>query len=1090
VDCPSCKAVVLDDARFCHRCGAALSALCRECGWANPPGASFCAGCGAALPGARPSPSPGRMPPADAEQRQVTVMFSDLAGSAALSARLEPERLRRVLSRYHEAVAAVIRRFDGHVAKFLGDGVLAFFGWPGAHEDDAERAVRAGLEIVEAIGVLEPDLRLQARIGISTGLVVAAEVGGAGHEVVGEPPNRAARLQALAEPDSVVIGPRTRRLLGDLFEYADLGVHPIKGFDDPVQVWQVRRPRRTTERFAALHGAALAPLVGREHEIGLLLARWEQAREDEGQLVLLSGEPGIGKSRIVETLRQRLADRIHGELRYQCLPYFQSSPLHPVIEELELAAGIARDDDAAVKRDKLDAHLLPLGLAKGEVFELLAELLAIPQSGRAIALEPNPQVKKTRILDALMARFSALARRMPLLVVVEDAHWLDPTSRELVERMVDAVAGVRALIVLTSRPDVAPLRTGRANVTALALNRLGRRQARLLVEAIAADRRLPVATVEQIVARTDGVPLFIEELTKTLLEAARPGDGVDVAPAPTIPETLQDSLMARLDRVAATREVAQIAATIGREVDYDLLAAVAGLPEDELRRALDQLVAAELLFVRGEPPAAVYGFKHALVQEAAYRGLLRERRAQLHERIAHVLAADFPHVLATNPELIAHHCTEAGLDEEAVEFWREAGETALSRGAPQEATTHLENALRLLERFPDSVPRKRTELGLLTALGGVLIAARGFAAAETGRTFERAWGLARELDDYAARFPVLFGRWIFHIARAEVDEAQGEAEAMLQLAELRDDQVARLVAHRTLANSRFFQGDLAATESHAGQVLELYDRARHASLAAQYAGDPAVVCSFFLAHARLRRGFPEQARALAERGLSEARAAGHLVTLAHGLHHGCLFHLLYRAPAIVLPLADELVELATHFGLPFWRALGQIFRGAARVEGGEAARGLAELRAGLDAYRATSGRLYLPYALAWLGEAARAAGEPQAGLGAIAEARELIEATGVRGFEAHVHRIGGRLRLALPEPDAAAEADLRRAMEVAAAQDARLSELRAATDLAALWCERGEAGRARALLGPLHARFTEGFEIADLRDARRLLDAL
>ncbi len=721
MNCLVCGAAASADAgRFCTRCGAALGQRCPDCGRDNPPGAAFCAECGVRL-AADGEPQGAAAPRSDVERRQLTVLFCDLVGSTPLAAALDPEDMRQLMAAYQRCCAEVVGALDGHVAKYLGDGVLAFFGYPQAQEGDAERAVRAGLQLIEAVAALPPpaglgpELRLEARIGVATGLVVVGDLIGAGaakeEAVVGETPNLAARLQALAEPGSLLISARTRRLIGDLFECVDLGEQPLKGFAQPVPVSRVLAVRRV-DRFAALRAGALTPLVGREQEILLLGERWREAAAGEGQVVVLAGEPGIGKSRIVMALQEQLAAQPHTLLRFQCLPYYRNSPLQPVIDELERATAIHRDDDSAAKLDKLARHLAPLeaaAAAGAALLPLLAGLLSIPTGERAPAVALSPQRRKAKTLAALDARLRGLAAQAPALIVFEDVHWIDPTSRELLEQLVDAAHLLPALVVITQRPAELPLRFNQANLTALGLSRLSRRQGSLMIERMTAGRPLPDELVERIVERADGVPLFIEELTKSVLEQVAERDGRAAAGAAAggfpIPESLQDSLTARLDRLGRAKEVAQIAAVIGREFSYELLAAVAPLAEAELRAALARLVETELVFCRGEPPDALYTFKHALVQETAYHAVLRERREELHARIARTLAADFPEVLESRPELIAYHCTEAGLDEEAVEFWREAGERAISRSAAPEAVAHLHQ--RACRCWPSS-PRAAT----------------------------------------------------------------------------------------------------------------------------------------------------------------------------------------------------------------------------------------------------------------------------------------------------------------------------------------------------------------------------------------------
>jgi class 3 adenylate cyclase/tetratricopeptide (TPR) repeat protein len=1104
MNCPTCGEALADQDQFCTRCGAALVECCPACGGENPPGATFCGVCGGRLEAApiqdrraRGSPEPASMR-SEAGRRQLTVLFADLVGSTALSERLDPEDMRAVINAYQKSCAAVVERYDGQIAKYMGDGVLAYFGYPQAHEEDPERAVRAALDLVQAVRDLapRPELALEVRVGIATGLVVVGDLIGEGaakeQAVIGNTPNLAARLQELARPGDVLISAGTRRLIRNLFECEDLQPRELKGFAEPVRMSRVRG-LRAVDRFEALR-TSLTPLIGREQEIALLTERWRRAAEGEGNVVVLSGEPGVGKSRIVLALQERLARESHDVVRYQCLPYYRNSRLQPVIEELERTAEIGRDDSQDAKLAKLQTHLNNIQMT-GSTTQLLTALLGIPTEERGPSIALEPERRKAKTLDALVQRLKAMSARRPLLVVFEDVHWIDPTSKELLERVVDGMRAAPALVLVTLRPEGPPISFGQANVTALTLSRLSQRQSATLIAGVTGGKQLPAALIERIVAHADGVPLFIEELTKTVLEDGVVADSGDhyVLTGPltelVIPDTLHDSLTARLDRLGPVKEVAQIAAVIGREFSYELLAAIADLPERELQGALRQLCAAELVFGRGEPPDALYAFKHVLVQETAYNAVLRARRAELHGRIAHTLGADFPDVLENRPELIAHHCTEAGLDEEAVEFWREAGELAISRSAAHEAVAHLQSALGILARFPESRHRDKTELGLQTSLGGALIAAKGFAAPETGGAFARAWELCQRVGDEGRQYPVLFGRWIHHISRAELDQSLAVAGDLLRLAEAQADPVPRIIAHRALANSQFFIGDLVAARTHAEQALACYQPARRPELAVRYAADPYVPAAYFLAHSLLRMGYPDSARRHAADALARARELGHVLTMAHALHHDCLFYLLARDPLVVRQQADALIGLADEHGLPFWQALGRIFRGRALFDAGRAGLGRDELQAGLAAYRATEGTLYLPYALTLWAEVCRMLGELEEGLDAVAEARRAIEASGIGGFEAHAQRVQGELHQANGDLDAAADC-MQRAIATARRQQARLSELRAAVSLANLWRERGKDKEAYDLVAPLYAWFTEGLQSPDLRAAATLLDQL
>jgi class 3 adenylate cyclase/predicted ATPase len=663
-----------------------------------------------------------------AERRQVTVMFSDLVGSTALSAHMDPEDLREIISAYQKCVAETVVRFGGFVAKYMGDGVLVYFGYPQAHEDDAERAVRAGLGLIAAVTALKLPVSLQTRVGIATGLVVVGDLIGSGEAqergIVGETPNLAARLQAMAEPNTVVIAESTRQLLGNLFELEDLGAKDLKGIAGPARAWAAIRASSVESRFEAMHSTGLTALVGREEELELLVRRWSRAKTGEGQVVLLSGEPGIGKSRLAAALLERLAGEPHTRLRYFCSPQHTDSALYPIIGQMERAAGFAHDDTAQTKHDKLDA-VLAQSFTPPQDAALFAEMLSLPNDGRYSAPELTPEQRRQKTLEALTAQLEALSRQKPVLMIFEDAHWADPTSLEAFGRVVDRIKALSVLLIETYRPEFEPPWIGRPYVTALTLNRLGERETAAIIDSLTGNKLLPPSVRQDIIGRTDGIPLFVEEMTKAVLEAESEGDARQTAggvsfPASVVPASLHASLMARLDRLGPAREVAQIGAAIGREFSHALLGAVAGTPEQELASALDRLVAAGLVFRQGVSPQATYLFKHALVQDAAYGTLLREPRRALHARIAETLENQFAEIAENQPELLARHCTEAGLIEKAAGLWRTAGQRSLARCALLEGTEQLKRALDQIASLPATPALRHEEIKLQVAFANAL----------------------------------------------------------------------------------------------------------------------------------------------------------------------------------------------------------------------------------------------------------------------------------------------------------------------------------------------------------------------------------
>jgi class 3 adenylate cyclase/predicted ATPase len=1041
--------------------------------------------------------------PRAAERRQLTVLFCDLVGSTELAARLDPEDLREVMRAYQTACANVIGRFEGHVAKFLGDGVLAYFGWPKAHEDDAERAVRAGRELVEAVGRLEPraEVRLQARVGVATGHVVVGDLTGQDasdkDSVSGETPNLAARLQALAEPGTVVISQATRRLLGGVFELHDLGPVRLKGFAEPLAAFRVEGEGRAEGRFEARQTAGLTPLVGRDEEIALLLRRWGQARDGEGQVVLLAGEPGIGKSRLVREVRDRLAEEPHIRLVYQCSPHHTTGPLHPLIEQLERAAGFERDDPHEVKLDKLEA-LLTRGTDKlDEAVPLIAALLGVPAGERHPLPELTPQRQKQLTLEALVDQLDGLSAGQPVLLAYEDVHWIDPTTQELVGLAIERIPRLPVLAIISFRPEFIAPWSGQPHVSTLALTRLGRRDGAAMLEQVVGEKALPDEVAAQIVAKTDGVPLFVEELTKAVLESgllADAGDRYELAgplPPLAIPATLHDSLMARLDRLAPVKEVAQIGAAIGREFSYTLLAAVTDRPETELQAALDQLVASELVFRRGTPPDATYSFKHALVQDAAYGTLLKSRRQHLHARIAEVLEEQFPEQADAQPELLAHHCAQAGFVEQAVDYWYKAGRQAMARSATVEALAQLTRALDLLAGLPLGPDRDHKELDLQIALGAALIATKGWAAPEVGKTYTRARELCTSEDQISHLLAALSGLFQHHLHWSSKLVALQVAEELLRLAEQTQDRPAQAVGHRSLTAALLFNGQLRRAMMHCERALALYDPAHRASPVNMSGSGTRVASLLFMSLILLLQGYPDRALKRSREALVAAYEIDQAFSTSQALYLTCWLHQIRGEREVVQERARALITLTAEHGFLGWSSHGTIFHGWALADGGATETGIAELRQGLAAKEAMGVLQHTPSGLCLLarlyiriknsGEALRLLNE------ALARTDRLEE----RWFEAELHRLKGEALLAWsPQRAAEAEPCYDQALAVAREQGAHLWELRAATSLARLWRNQGRRAEAHDLLAPVYGWFTEGFDTADLKDAKRLLDEL
>jgi class 3 adenylate cyclase/tetratricopeptide (TPR) repeat protein len=1027
-----------------------------------------------------------------AERRQVTVMFSDLVGSTALSARMDPEDLRDVISAYQKCVTETVRRFGGFVAKYMGDGVLVYFGYPEAHEDDAERAVRAGLELIAAVGGLKTRASLQTRTGIATGLVIVGDLIGSGESqergIVGETPNLAARMEALAAPANLIIAASTRQQIGELFDLEALGPQPLAGFAKPQLAWRVLGESGEVSRFEALRSET-TPLVGRDEEVDLLLRRWEQTKMGEGRVVLISGEPGIGKSRLTAAFHERIRTHPHTRCRYFCLPHYQDSALYPFIIQLERAAGFARDDTVETKLGKLQALFVP-GIQDDNNISLLTELLSLPSC--AAELNLSPQRKREKLFEALLNHLDAEARCRPVLIVFEDVHWIDPTSLELLDLTVDRARRLPVLLAITFRPEFQPPWVGRSHVTSLALNRLGERDGAVLAQKLAGDATLNADIIAKIVERTDGVPLFVEELTKAVLENAGQVDRVAAVlettslAAPSVPATLHASLMARLDRLGPTpKEVAQIGAVLGREFSYEQIKLVAQRDERELRAALGQLADAGLMFCRGTAPHSSYLFKHALVQDTAYGTLLRSKRQELHARVAAVLELDFADLVEHQPELLAHHLTAAGNTERAVDGWLRAGNHAAARSTPLEALRHFERGLAVLSALPEGPAREGREIGLQLARGLSLFTAKGFGAIEAPGAYARARELAKRRGDPRQQFTAVYGLWQSANGAGKIHECRRLSDQLLQLTAGEADDGLHLQAHHSAWATSTFAGDPATAREHSEAGRRLYDPERHRSHRLLYGGhDPGVCACSLGALGHWSLGYPEKALALSIEAVALAERIAHPFSLAMALLFDGMLRLDCGEPVLALQRLEAAEALASEQRLGFaWPP--QFLRGAALSAQGAFEESIACLRAAL----ASGVRNFRPYGLACLAAAMALKGEHGASLAAARDGLKEQDDTGYGWWDAELHRLEGVALINLNRIDEGQRA-LEAALHVAQKQQAKAYELRAATSLARLWEGQSRRSAARELLAPVYGWFTEGFDTTDLKEAKALLGEL
>jgi hypothetical protein len=975
----------------------------------------------------------------------------------------------------------------------MGDGVLVYFGYPQAHEDDSERAVRAGLAVIEAVSQLPARQRLSVRLGIATGLAVVGDLLGEGSAqergVVGETPNLAARLQALAAPNTLVIGEATRRQVGGLFDLEDLGRQELAGFAERQTAWRVLAESGMLSRFEALRSGD-TPLVGREEDVELLVRCWQQVKGGEGRVVLISGEPGIGKSRLTVALSEHIGTEPHTRLRYFCSPHHQDSALYPFVTHLERAARFTSDDTIEEKLGKLRALLAP-GMPDDDDITLLSELLSLPNS--AAELNLIPQRKREKLFEALLSQLAAEARQQPVLMVFEDAHWIDPSSRELLDLTVDRVRRLPVMLAVTFRSEFQPPWSGRAHVTSLALNRLGEHDSKALVQTLAGNAGLAADIVTEIVERTDGVPLFVEEMTKAVLEAGAergrevaasvPGAGLGV------PATLQASLMARLDRLGpAAKGVAQIGAAIGREFSYELLAAVARRDDADLVDTLDQLAVAGLVFRHGTPPRASFVFKHALVQDAAYSTLLRGQRQNLHGRIGHAL--QISNIAETQPEIVAHHLTEARIIDSAIDYWRKAAERSLRRSAGIEAVRHLLRGIELTQSQPSSPEQKRRTLEQYLALGRMTRIVKGMAASDTLKVFSEARDLLDKDATVEQQMVVLYGLWGVHEARAEHDAARAVALECLRLSEPHAQREAAVLANYLMGDTLWATGEFVEARHHLERSIALCAPTRAGAKAEHARHNHDITALSYLAVTLWPLGYPNRAAATAQQAAHRARESGHVPLIAFvSFIEVFLATALAATDAPNAASADQAIAYSVEHGLAAYELWTRFCLGITVARRGEPRRGIEIMRAAMDALAQIDAKILRPLHLGHLAAAHASLGQIDIGLGLIDEALHVAGSTGERAFEAELHRLHGELLIDHGKKEAA-ETALQAAMGAARGQQARLWELRAATRLARLQRDLGREGEAKQTLAPVYGWFTEGFDTVDLKAAKALLHDL
>jgi class 3 adenylate cyclase/predicted ATPase len=1032
----------------------------------------------------------------EAQFRQITVMFCDLVGSTELSQKLDPEDLQKLLDAYRRECGTAIRRYGGEVARYLGDGVMAFFGWPYAHEDDAVRAVHAALDIASRVTKISAPVTLACRLGICSGPVIVGEIANStaswSMDAVGETPNIAARLQTLADINTVLISESTRRLVSAVFDLQDLGLQKLKGVTESLHVYRVLSAKSAGSRFEAAHSGALSPLIGRSSELSLLLDRWKKVKEGDGQVILLSGIPGVGKSRLLHELKSYIQQEQHILLHHQCSPYHSQSAFFPVIEQIEKAAQLTAHEADANKIAKLKAYLPALANNSVEPILLIANFLSVYTENQHELSDLTPQQIKNRTISTIVDMFLAFSLQHPTLCIFEDAHWVDPSTLELLDLIISRIGHARILLIVSCRPEFHPPWIGHANITIHSLTRLSQTEVRTLIRDLLKGRSIAEGLVEQIIERADGVPLFIEELTSSTLSAPLQAQGNYGRPAQPallrVPETLSDALMERLDRVAPSRRVVQIAAVIGREFSYDLLAAASRLNEEDMVTVLSQLEQADIIYRVGISPSVRFAFKHVLLRDAIYESLLRSKRQQVHSDIAAILKTDYPELVANQPELLAYHHQEAGQQQLAIGCWFDSGQRAVARSANVEAIASFRNALQLLNSLPETSERIKQEIDIQLALGIPLIAVRGYASPETREAFSRARTLCLELGSIPEYFQALFGLWGNCWMSGKNDDALRMADEFLSRSRASSDSVLLMVAHRTMGSTLLTIGDFQSSANHFEETIKLSASREKSLLSSLYMVEPQVASLLLLSWDLWFMGYPDQSLSRVTEALDLAHDLRQPYTIAFAHYMTSVVHLLRGDAARALESAETSFKMSEEHRFSLYVTLSRISRGRALADLDRLGEARAELELGIDEARARGVGYMRAMMESWLAEVHAQAGQNETALSIVeGTLSKMSDVTG-RAWEAELHRQRAQIIVALdPLQTTEAETCLNKAIGVARSQSAKSLELRAATGLAELWRTQGRIDEARALLQPICHWFDEGAETADLRRARDAL---
>lgn len=1117
--CTSCHSENNEGRRFCAQCGAGLTVKCADCGFSNEANARFCGGCGKPLSTATSAPATPSTPPRpaappEAERRQLTVMFCDLVGSTALGELLDPEDLRDLIHDYQSAVGSVVFQYEGFIAKYMGDGILIYFGYPVAHENDAERALRAGLEIATAVQAIEHpalaslDRKLAVRIGVATGLVVVGDLLGEGaseeQTVIGATPNLAARLQDIAQANSVVTAESTASLVSGCFVMRDLGKHPLKGITEPVHAFQVESIRQSSTRFeTSLGRQRLQPMVGRETELEQLSSAWEKVRqgqtEHRGHAVLVRGEAGLGKSRLVRTLRDQVVAEQMPLLLFQCSPFYANTAYFPFIAQIRIEASIEQDDSQAQSLIKLKSLIEDHFHDPVHDLPLIAALLSLDSGVPASVAELSPERKKVLTRQTLLGQAINLSSRNPLLVVIEDLQWSDPSTVELLGLLMDQLDQLPILLMVSSRDEFPADWLARPDTDEVTLDHLDAAQITAVATQVAGGKPLPTEVMQQIIDKTDGVPLYVEELTKTVIGSdlleEKPDRYLLTGPLRglSIPATLQDSLLARLARLSPLKEIAQNAAVIGREFNVDLLAVISPLPQNSLDLALQQLEQAEIISRLSVPPNSRYLFRHALVQDAAYESLLKRQRQRLHRDIAHAVLERFPERARTEPELIAHHFTEAQQMKQAIDHWARAGHNALAACANAEAVGQLHKALTCLQHLPTGAQRDQREIEIRIALGAAYRATHGFSAKEAEQNFSRALALGKQFEHPEKTIDALRGLYAYHYINGELSTALAGGMQVLELGRRGNDSKLRMLGHWMLGGIHFWRGEFTQAQKDLEQASTLYNPAQHpgGTLADQI--DPGVNALLHMGWNLWFLGRPEEAERVGDKSVAMARKLKQPFATAMALYWAASARVCSGHTKAASVLVKDLINITEDHQIRYLRSCGRIVEGQIELLSGKLEQGQQRIMQALGEFATQGAGLGLPWVLLIPIDACIRSGQFDQARAMLDRASAAAERNGENQWRAELLRLSGELLLADNrhkdrQNDAAAL--FRQALQLAQQQQALALELRAATSLARLLQARQQHQAAADLIAPLIDRFQLSCDYPDLDQAQALLNTL